>query len=78
MTCSTNARAASHSCRSQHTNFTSPRKRMDYTGRADFTPVLGNLDFGHTDPLLTPPMGARALLDADAQVLRVPEGVTTP
>jgi muramoyltetrapeptide carboxypeptidase LdcA involved in peptidoglycan recycling len=41
-------------------------------------PVLGNLDFGHTDPLLTLPMGARTLLDADAQVLRVAEDVTTP
>ena len=34
-------------------------------------PVLANLDFGHTDPLLTLPMGADAHLDADAQHLRI-------
>ena len=34
-------------------------------------PVLANLDFGHTDPLLTLPMGADAYLDAGAQMLRI-------
>jgi muramoyltetrapeptide carboxypeptidase LdcA involved in peptidoglycan recycling len=34
-------------------------------------PVLANLDFGHTDPLLTLPMGANAYLDAGAQMLRI-------
>jgi muramoyltetrapeptide carboxypeptidase len=40
-------------------------------------PVLANLDFGHTDPLLTIPMGAEAYLDAGGHVLRVMEEATT-
>jgi muramoyltetrapeptide carboxypeptidase LdcA involved in peptidoglycan recycling len=41
-------------------------------------PVLGNLDIGHTDPLLTLPLGARAQLDAGGRRLRVTDDVTTP
>jgi muramoyltetrapeptide carboxypeptidase LdcA involved in peptidoglycan recycling len=39
-------------------------------------PALANLDIGHTDPLLTLPMGARAELDAGQRRLRVPDEVT--
>jgi hypothetical protein len=41
-------------------------------------PALGNLDIGHTDPLLTLPLGARAQLDAGGRRLRVTDDVTTP
>ncbi|MDQ3660598.1 MAG: hypothetical protein M3454_05975 [Actinomycetota bacterium] len=41
-------------------------------------PILANLDFGHTDPLLTIPMGAEAYPDAGGHVLRVTEDATTP
>lgn len=34
-------------------------------------PVLANLDIGHTDPMLTLPLGATAHLDATARRLRV-------
>lgn len=35
--------------------------------RASGIPVLGNLDIGHTDPMLTLPLGATARLDAGAR-----------
>ena len=44
---------------------------------AGAVPTVANLDFGHTDPLLTLPMGAEAYLDAGGRVLRVTEDVTT-
>jgi len=40
-------------------------------------PVMANLDIGHTDPLLTIPMGAAAYLDAGDHVLRVTEDATS-
>jgi muramoyltetrapeptide carboxypeptidase len=40
-------------------------------------PVLANLDFGHTDPLLTIPIGAGAYLDAGGHVFRITEEATT-
>ncbi|MDQ3217820.1 MAG: LD-carboxypeptidase [Actinomycetota bacterium] len=49
-------------------------RRTESTG----IPVLANLDFGHTDPLLTIPMGAEGYLDAGGHVLRVTEEATTP
>lgn len=36
-------------------------------------PVLANVDFGHTDPMLTVPLGATARLDADARQLELVE-----
>jgi muramoyltetrapeptide carboxypeptidase LdcA involved in peptidoglycan recycling len=41
-------------------------------------PVLANVDVGHTDPLLTIPMGAQAYVDAGAHVFRVTEDATAP
>ena len=41
-------------------------------------PVLGNVDCGHTDPLVTLPLGARARLDATAQSLATLEPPTSP
>jgi muramoyltetrapeptide carboxypeptidase len=35
-------------------------------------PVLGGIDCGHTDPMLTLPLGVPARLDAGAQTLEVP------
>jgi muramoyltetrapeptide carboxypeptidase LdcA involved in peptidoglycan recycling len=38
--------------------------------------VLGNVDRGHTDPILTVPLGATARLDADARRLELLEPPT--
>jgi muramoyltetrapeptide carboxypeptidase LdcA involved in peptidoglycan recycling len=40
-------------------------------------PVLANVDLGHTDPMLTVPLGATARLDADARRLKLLEPSTT-
>ena len=40
-------------------------------------PVLGNVDCGHTDPMLTLPLGARAHLDAGAHEFCMLEVATT-
>ena len=40
-------------------------------------PVLGNVDCGHTDPMLTLPIGVDAELDAGARTLRLLEAPTT-
>jgi muramoyltetrapeptide carboxypeptidase len=45
---------------------------------ASGVPILANLDLGHTDPLLTIPMGAEAHLDAGNRTLRVVEAPTSP
>jgi muramoyltetrapeptide carboxypeptidase LdcA involved in peptidoglycan recycling len=45
---------------------------------ASGVPVLANLDLGHTDPLLTIPMGAEANLDAGNRTLRVAHAPTSP
>lgn len=34
-------------------------------------PILYNLDFGHTDPLFTIPLGAEAEIDTDNKILRI-------
>ncbi len=39
-------------------------------------PVLGNVDLGHTDPMLTLPIGARARLDAGGRDFRLLEPAT--
>jgi muramoyltetrapeptide carboxypeptidase LdcA involved in peptidoglycan recycling len=41
-------------------------------------PVLGNVDCGHTDPMLTLPLGVEAELDASAQTLGLLEAPTEP
>ena len=38
-------------------------RRTDAAG----LPVLANVDIGHTDPILTLPIGCRAVVDADAE-----------
>ncbi len=40
-------------------------------------PVLGNVDLGHTDPMLTLPLGARARLDAGARTFELLESPTS-
>jgi muramoyltetrapeptide carboxypeptidase LdcA involved in peptidoglycan recycling len=40
-------------------------------------PIVANLDFGHTDPIMTLPYGVRMEIDCDAQVLRIPENATS-
>lgn len=40
-------------------------------------PVLANVDLGHTDPMLTVPLGATARLDADAKRLELLEPPTS-
>jgi hypothetical protein len=41
-------------------------------------PVLGNVDLGYTDPMLTLPIGARARLDAGGHAFRLLEPASTP
>jgi muramoyltetrapeptide carboxypeptidase LdcA involved in peptidoglycan recycling len=36
-------------------------------------PVLSGLDFGHTQPMLTLPFGARATIDCEAATLTIEE-----
>jgi muramoyltetrapeptide carboxypeptidase len=40
-------------------------------------PVLGNLDCGHTDPMLTLPLGVRARLDTAARNFSTLEAAVT-
>ena len=42
--------------------------------RKNTMPVLANVDFGHTSPQLTLPLGALARLDPVAEVFEVLEG----
>jgi muramoyltetrapeptide carboxypeptidase LdcA involved in peptidoglycan recycling len=39
-------------------------------------PVVSGLDFGHTDPLWTLPIGARTVVDCDARTIAFPDRVT--
>jgi muramoyltetrapeptide carboxypeptidase LdcA involved in peptidoglycan recycling len=41
-------------------------------------PVLANMDIGHTDPMLTLPLGARARLDSGAREFSLLEPATSP
>jgi muramoyltetrapeptide carboxypeptidase len=50
------------------------RKRTERSG----IPVIADVDLGHTDPMLTIPLGARARLDVSARVLRLLEPATRP
>jgi muramoyltetrapeptide carboxypeptidase len=50
---------------------------LDAVGDRGF-PVLADVDFGHTEPMLTLPVGGRALLDATARELTLLEPATTP
>lgn len=40
----------------------------DFLGQMDI-PILDNLDFGHTDPMFTIPIGGRAHIDTEAKIL---------
>ena len=40
-------------------------------------PIVANMDFGHTDPIMTLPYGVTVEIDCDAQVLRIPESATS-
>lgn len=40
---------------------------VDSNRRLDHIPVVANLDFGHTDPILTLPVGGDALLEASRE-----------
>ncbi len=46
--------------------------------QASGIPVLANVDFGHSDPMLTLPQGANARLDAGRQRFEVTEPATGP
>lgn len=46
-------------------------------GREDLIVVAG-LDFGHTDPIWTLPIGGRITVDADSRAITFPESVTAP
>ena len=41
-------------------------------------PTLANVDCGHTDPMLTLPLGQTVRLDADARTFETLEAPTTP
>lgn len=45
--------------------------------RAANLPVLGNVECGHTDPMLTLPLGVRARLDASAKTFETLEPAVT-
>lgn len=47
------------------------QKIVDANRRLDGVPVVANLDFGHTDPMLTIPVGGQAWLDATAHGCRL-------
>ena len=34
-------------------------------------PILANVNFGHTDPIITIPYGAQAIIDSEAKELRI-------
>jgi muramoyltetrapeptide carboxypeptidase LdcA involved in peptidoglycan recycling len=48
----------------------------DEEGLADL-PVVSGMDFGHTDPFLTLPLGIRAEVDCDAREIRIVEAAVT-
>ncbi len=41
-------------------------------------PIVSGMDFGHTDPFLTLPYGARAAIDCEQRTVRVLEAATVP
>ncbi len=43
------------------------------THRFDF-PIIADMDFGHTAPLMTLPIGCRAVIDGDAHRFEIVEG----
>ncbi len=49
---------------------------LERTRRYGF-PVLGEMDFRHTQPQLTLPLGCRARLDAGPARLEIPGGAVT-
>jgi len=51
-------------------------KALDESGLTDL-PVLADLDFGHTDPILTLPYGASAEIDCAAATLRILDAAVT-
>jgi len=40
-------------------------------------PVVGNMDIGHTTPLLTLPLGCRVLVDSDVQRVSIVEAAVS-
>jgi muramoyltetrapeptide carboxypeptidase len=48
-----------------------------WTQAAD-VPVLGNVDCGHADPMLTLPLGVHARIDATAKVFEILQPALTP
>jgi muramoyltetrapeptide carboxypeptidase LdcA involved in peptidoglycan recycling len=50
---------------------------LNYTSQSG-VPVLADIDCGHTDPMLTFPLGARVHLDAGNLILRTLEPATAP
>jgi len=49
---------------------------LERTARYDF-PIVTDLDFGHTDPTLTIPIGCRATIDVGKQQIRMVEAAVT-
>ena len=43
------------------------------TRRFDF-PIIADMDFGHTAPQMTLPIGCRAVIDGDAHLFEIVEG----
>jgi muramoyltetrapeptide carboxypeptidase LdcA involved in peptidoglycan recycling len=51
-------------------------KALNEAGRPDL-PVLADLDFGHTDPIMTLPYGVMAEIDCGASTVRIVEAAVT-
>jgi muramoyltetrapeptide carboxypeptidase len=46
---------------------------LERTERYDFL-VVADMDFGHTSPMFTPPVGCRAVIDAGRERFEIVEG----
>ena len=40
-------------------------------------PVVSNVDFGHTDPMMVLPLGVRVRIDSERHELSIPEAAVT-
>jgi muramoyltetrapeptide carboxypeptidase LdcA involved in peptidoglycan recycling len=49
---------------------------LERTARYDF-PIVTDMDFGHTDPTLTLPIGCRATIDVPKQQISMVEAAVT-
>jgi muramoyltetrapeptide carboxypeptidase LdcA involved in peptidoglycan recycling len=54
-----------------------PTVILERTARYDF-PIVTDMDFGHTDPTLTLPIGVRAAIDIPARTLRITQPAVSP